>query len=1085
MRASLLKAGLVVGLALVSVPASAQLDSLAILKTVAPNVILVVDTANRMQRDAATDLSTQTTATATSTYYDPFLYTKTGAAWETGLGITAANTASKYRRKYVNLAFASAGSADKFTATTIQVSGDQDTGYSIFGAATRLSIARGAMYQAISENKNVVRFGLIKMRQKSPSLATQGNSGPVVDSDAAQQTTETGSANGRWNVSRPTVQSNSNNGSQSTSGLVVKADVSTANTDVLDTLSVDLRGTWRGPGAAPNNLPSPLIPAGNDDTNTVDAPVRFLLDDAKTEAARLVSINNDPTCRNTVVILIVGGGEGNTAGYTNADLEAGAANLLNVSGRRVPVYVIAIAPPASDVAGLQAIATKSGGVYTEVTKAQIDAALAAASTAYPSSLGGTVIVPEVVKAINVAVAHTFATSTDFNTAPTASVPIGPSSEYQTTSPIVGTVDLTNAKDINGNLLPLTVVTDKSGTLIPQRSNLMVTTGLTVPTTHGLGATLRGFRVYVPTADATQLSGYKFVSAGTRLWTACVPGAGCAVADSSLRNLYTADSNGSLLAFTAANAAALAPLMNMTIADATVVISYVRDLPLGAIIDSTPAIMNPPSLDPPPDNDYPAFASANKGRRSLIWVGTNRGIIEAIDARLGIEVWGFIPLNLLPKLKTLRDGQSIGKFDYFADGSPKIADVKVDGTWRTHMIIGEGPGGTFYQSFDVTLPDMAASVTSSTDDISSLLTYFSSPARIALNWTFPKYSDFDPAVAPYGDIKTAAPAIEKTVGQTWSDPAVGQIVSASGPFSVLIGSGFFPYTTQQQANRGGTVAGTTFYILSAKDGTVYTSKNVGSDNLGETVDDCATLAGGCTQLKNALQSDPVATGPTDSRFITKAYNADLDGRVWRFDIGLDASSNPTISTTTKLYESTGDQPIFSSMATVNVGGTKQYVFFGTGSDQLPATPDATVYHLINLLDNGATGSVTFSYSLQKTAGKTQEERMTAFPAVAGDIVFFTTTLFKPATPCTAPDARLYAFTFIGGPAYDNSGDNVVTGKDTALVKTVAGQRATAPFVVDQHLAFAAGGKIEIFGDKEAFNNGVGQAGVRILSWRDVR
>src|SRR5439155_10557502 len=289
----------------------------------------------------------------------------------------------------------------------------------------------------------------------------------------------------------------------------------------------------------------------------------------------------------------------------------------------------------------------------------------------------------------------------------------------------------------------------------------------------------------------------------------------AVSDPSRRNLYTALADGTVVPFTVANAAALAPLMNLNVTDASNVITAVRNLPLGPIVDSTPAVMNPPSLDPPPDDSYPAFAVKNKGRRSLIWVGTNWGILEGIDARLGVEVWGFIPLNLLPKLKILRAGQAPGWFQYYVDGSPKISDVRLDGTcdsahpdecWRTHMIIGEGPGGTFYQSFDVTMTDMASAVSSSSDDISAVLTYFSDPTKIRLNWSFPKYSNFDPTLGGFGDISASAPALEKTVGQTWSDPAVGEIYSNSGPFTVLLGSGFLPYTTQQNANRGGTVAG---------------------------------------------------------------------------------------------------------------------------------------------------------------------------------------------------------------------------------------------------------------------------------------
>src|SRR5437588_2081280 len=121
-----------------------------------------------------------------------------------------------------------------------------------------------------------------------------------------------------------------------------------------------------------------------------------------------------------------------------------------------------------------------------------------------------------------------------------------------------------------------------------------------------------------------------------------------------------------------------------------------------------------------------------------------------------------------------------------------------------------------------MTDMASAVSSSSDDVNAVLNYFSSPNKITLNWAFPKYTNFDPTIAPYGDISAGAPAVEKTVGQTWSDPAVGEVVSNSGPYSVLLGSGFFPFSTQQNANRGAAVAGTTFYIVSAKDGTLYSS-----------------------------------------------------------------------------------------------------------------------------------------------------------------------------------------------------------------------------------------------------------------------
>ena len=174
-----------------------------------------------------------------------------------------------------------------------------------------------------------------------------------------------------------------------------------------------------------------------------------------------------------------------------------------------------------------------------------------------------------------------------------------------------------------------------------------------------------------------------------------------------------------------------------------------------------------------------------------------------------------------------------------------------------------------------------------------------------------------------------------------------------------------------------------------------------------------------------------------------------------------------------------------MAAVTVG-TDVYIFVGTGSDLLPSYGVNGSYMLLGIKDNGTSGSKAFEIDLAKTDGSGDDEKVTAFPAVAGDIVFFSTTSFKPTTPCTSADANLYALTFLGGAVYDSTGDNKVSKDESPKVRTLAGAgRATAPFIVDQHLAFGAGSKIEMLGDPNDFNNGVGDVGVRILSWRDVR
>jgi hypothetical protein len=1024
--------------------AAAQLDPLLFLKDRKPNVVLVVDTANRMQRDHHDD------------YRDNAVYTRglLSAANEAALGVSDANTAVQYRRKYIALGHTdpAANAGDRFEADHIEVVGDLSPGFASFDSYTRMSIARRALAEAVSRNSGVARFGLMRMRQSNPHFTTVNNEGPVKITSAelqwADQRLAGDLAPGKWAITRPVVDA-ANGAVAGPVGPLVPADAQGANGAVLAILNA-------ATGAAGS-----LVPAGRDAKNTVDAPVDLMLDDARTEATRLV--NGATNCCNTVVVMVVGGGRGTTS---SGDLATKASQFTNVgSNHRVPVYVIAIAPAwtAAEKDAVASMASESGGEFLEVTAATVENTPAGQP------------VPEIVAMVNRAVGHAFSKQSDFDVDPGGSLPYGGSTEHQVTSPIIGTVNLEGGRDITGVELPNSVIY-KDTVKIPQRSNVMVTSGFS---SRDFTGRLRAFRVYAPELDATKPSGYKFTRAGTKLWVAKTPAA-------ASRNIYTALPDGTMVAFDAANAAALEPYLNTAdVADATRLIDFIRSQPLGAVVSSTPAIMDPPSLDPPPDPEYPAFAAEHKNRRSIVWVGANDGMLHAIDGRLGIEVWAFIPFNLLPKLHALRSGQAVGDFRFFVDASPKVSEVKVDGSWRTYLIMGEGPGGTFYQTFDVTLPGIATTAPATDDNIANVLAYFANTSSVPLKWAFPRYSSFDVSIGPYGDIAATASAVEKTVGETWSDPAVGQIVNATGPFAVLTGSGFLRRSIQEQANRGGTVAGTHFYVLDVETGAVFASRSVGSDGLAEHVDDCAAV-NNCMQVKNALQADPVATGPPDSRHITKAYIGDLDGRIWRFDLALDTLGAPEIpAAPTLLHDAGAAHPMFTSMATINVGNALQYLFQGTGSDLLPSNGVNVAYKLLVVLDNGGSGSNTATIPLEKTDNLAGDEKVAAFPAVAGDIVFFATNTSKPTEPCLGADGNLYAFTFIGGPAYDTNNDGKLSNSDGPRVRTATGARASAPFIVDQHVVFAVGDKIETFGDPEDYNNGVGQVGVRILSWREVR
>ncbi len=160
-----------------------------------------------------------------------------------------------------------------------------------------------------------------------------------------------------------------------------------------------------------------------------------------------------------------------------------------------------------------------------------------------------------------AIQHAYADPADVNATPTLS-PFGPKTEFQVTSPIVGTVDLYKASFADGTSVPdaESRITSQTGTDLPLRSNLIVTSGFSLPGFNGM---IRGFRVYKPVPDSTKPSGYKFVSDGRKLWDAKPPmmSDGLRV-DGSRRNVFTALADGTVIPFTEANYTSLAHAMRL-------------------------------------------------------------------------------------------------------------------------------------------------------------------------------------------------------------------------------------------------------------------------------------------------------------------------------------------------------------------------------------------------------------------------------------------------------------------------------------------------------------------------------------------
>ncbi|HET9371633.1 MAG TPA: hypothetical protein VFO19_15335 [Vicinamibacterales bacterium] len=1055
-------------------PAAAQIDPLIALKRLPPNVVVVVDTSFRMLDDGD------------GNYYDPYTYNRaddTSAA--AALGVSSA----QYRRIYQSLLFeATQTPSNKYLTANIVAVQSSDAGYSRFYAPTRFEKARAGIAQAVSANARFARWGLMKLRQNADAwrvacdttVHVTGNASLQISGDSCAGAVGLGLNLGAWGIFAPYVAS-ANFAIETTSNdAVVLGVAANQATNMLNAVQASM-GT------------GPLIPAGKDTSTYQDRPLSHALDDARAQVASVMAADSAVcACRNTVVVLITGGRDDGDPAYVDTHDPVGVAGTFAAvtaggATRRVPIVVIGVKPNPADETELIGIAAASGGRYFGATSAD-----------------------DVAAAINYAVQLGYQKSADFDAMQ--------KSDYTFVTPIVGTVNLVGASDVNGTPLADTninsVAGPTTGQQLPQRGNFMLTAGFSLP---GFDGRLRAFRAYKPVLDATKPTGWRFQQDGTRLWPDLdgrphLAGLARTPASSDSRNIYTIIPDtgaGTVVAFTLDNAAMLAPHLGG--ADPAKLIPLIRSQAIGAVIGSTPALMDPPSLDPAPDADYGAsdstgtYAGNHKLRRSMIFFGANDGMIHAVDARTGYEVWAFIPYNLLPKLRALIDGQAVEQFDYFVDSSPKVAEVKIGGAWRTMLVIGQSYGGTFYQAFDVTEAGMGVSPT---DDglsaVSSLLARFDTPNEsIAFSWAFPRYSQFDPDVfvtqtltdgfpggrlTMYGDLKASASPAEKRVGFSFSDPAVGALTNDRSVNAVITGSGYFPSIESALPGRSSPLveAGHAFFVLNAETGLPVGNASGACSGTG-----CIDVGDKNDGRKNTIQADVTASADLNSHVVNKAYVGDTDGKYWRFAI----SSSGAISAD-MLYDT--DQPIYSSSALLQIGSSQRYLFFGTGSDLLPASnpgggsAGGTTFKLYGVKDGTNFGTVTVDRSLSpavvSTALLTNGERPTAAPTVAGDIVFFTTTTDVATVNCGNATTKLYAFTYLGTAAYDSDGSGAISTGESPVVATAVG-RGTAPFIVDQHLYLSTtsmtGAGVTALGDPQDFNNGVGQVGVKILSWREIR
>ena len=103
--------------------------------------------------------------------------------------------------------------------------------------------------------------------------------------------------------------------------------------------------------------------------------------------------------------------------------------------------------------------------------------------------------------------------------------------------------------------------------------------------------------------------------------------------------------------------------------------------------------------------YQSFAADSSGRREMVYVGANDGMLHGFDATTGAEVFAFVPSGAVSA--GLGDYAKPGfQHRYFVDGELTVADVYDAGSskWKTVLVGTLGRGGRGIFALDVTDPE---------------------------------------------------------------------------------------------------------------------------------------------------------------------------------------------------------------------------------------------------------------------------------------------------------------------------------------------------------------------------------------------
>ncbi|MEX8191361.1 pilus assembly protein [Comamonas guangdongensis] len=339
--------------------------------------------------------------------------------------------------------------------------------------------------------------------------------------------------------------------------------------------------------------------------------------------------------------------------------------------------------------------------------------------------------------------------------------------------------------------------------------------------------------------------------------------------------------------------------------------------------------------------YAAFRSQYGGRAKVVFAGANDGMLHAFNADTGVELFGYIPSWLGPKLSALTDPTFASTHQNYVDaplalGDAQVASNDVAADWKTVLAGGTGGGGAGVFALDVSDP--------SSFDASKVL------------WEFKRADDPD-----MGQVVGQPRILKfKTSGSGTGAPTYRWfVVVASGVNNyVLDGAGLF------------SASGKPALFLLALDKPVGTAWSLGDNYYKISLPVDATLA--ATVAPGLVNFTPLYGSAGE---VTDVYAGDMHGKLWKlsnfnsvlpanwsvdslsfFNKGTASSPSPYPLYAAKT--SSGDvQPITVAPTLFSgpiVAGIETfYVAFGTGKYLESADNNSTLTNsFYTLYDNGS-------------------------------------------------------------------------------------------------------------------------------------